>query len=266
MTGAGPVLGDHLGAPGPAGHLHRSVSQDLTERSLLVEREFGFPVGPLHLRRGVPEGAVEHRVGLVVQLQHRPPQPVSGTRADDLAPAALTFHGGQTLVAGIVEVAGPVGHPVQEGIGGKLGRPADDLGLLVEEVVAMGAVGVVGQDPGVIEPDPAIGPRHPRLGQGGELAGDMGPGAGGGPGDTGVLAQPGRGVPEVVPAPGPQPLDLHEKFGFLGVEPIPARLQPAGSVSKGGGILNEHVLRVTEDGVLTGSIRWEHQFDCSPGV
>ena len=38
----------------------------------------------------------------------------------------------------------------------------------------MGAVGVVGQDPGVIEPDPARRPRRPALRAGGELAGDMG--------------------------------------------------------------------------------------------
>ena len=51
-----------------------------------------------------------------------------------------------------------------------------------------------------------------------------------------------RGVPEVVPAPGPQAFDLHEKFGFLGVEPIPARLQPAGPVAQRRGVLGKQVL------------------------
>ena len=125
----------------------------------------------------------------------------------------------------------------------------------------MGAVGVVGQDPGVIEPDPALGPRHPRPGQRRQLAGDMGPGAGGGAGDAGVLAQPGRGVPEVVPAPGPQPLHLDQQLGLFGLEPIPPFLQPPRPVAQRPRILREQVLVAVEDGALAGSIGWEHQFD-----
>ena len=106
----------------------------------------------------------------------------------------------------------------------------------------MGAVGVIGQDPGVIEPDPALGPRHPRPRQRRQLAGHVGPGAGGGAGDTGVLAQPGRGVPEVVPAPGPQPLDLDQQLGLFGLEPIPAGLQPPSPVAQRARVLGEQVL------------------------
>ncbi len=156
------MLGDHIGAPGPAGHLHRGVSQDLTEAALPVGGQLGLPVGALHLGGGVPEGPVEGGVGLLIELQHRPAQPGLGPRAGQLAPAALTFHGGQTLVAGLIEVAGPVGHPVPKRLGIECNGPAHDLGLLIEEVVAMGAVGVVGQDPGVIEAEPALRPRHPR--------------------------------------------------------------------------------------------------------
>ena len=112
----------------------------------------------------------------------------------------------------------------------------------------MGAVGVIGQDPGVIEADPTRRPRHPGIRQRRELAGDMGPGAGGGPGDTGVLAQPGRGVPEVVPAPRPQPLHLDQQIGLFGLEPIPARLQPAGPVAQRRGVLREQVLVGAESG------------------
>ena len=70
----------------------------------------------------------------------------------------------------------------------------------------------------------------------------MGSGPGGGAGDAGVLAQPGRGVPEVVPAPGPQAFDLHEQLGLFGVEPIPAGLQPPGPLAQRARILREQVL------------------------
>ena len=42
--------------------------------------------------------------------------------------------------------------------------------------------------------------------------------------------EPGRGVPEVVPAFGPQDFDLDEQVGFFGIEAVPACLQPFGPV------------------------------------
>ncbi len=106
----------------------------------------------------------------------------------------------------------------------------------------MGAVGVVGQDPGVIEPDPALSPCRPGGGQRRELAGDVGAGPGGVAGDAGVLPEPGRGVPEVVPAFGPQDFDLDEQVGFFGIEAVPAFLEPSGPVRQRRRILGEQVL------------------------
>ena len=201
-----------------------------------------FRSAALHLRGGVTEGAVEHGVGLVVQLQDGPVQSHFGPGADDLAVPALAFHRGQPLVAGRIQVAGPVRHPVPEPIGGQCDGPAEDLVGLVEEVVAMGAVGVISQDPGVIEPDPALRPRHPGVGQRRQLAGHVASGAGGGAGDTGVLAQPGCGVPEVIPAPRPQAFDLHEQLDLFGIESVAAGLEAFGPLAQDGGVLGKQGL------------------------
>ena len=76
----------------------------------------------------------------------------------------------------------------------------------------------------------------------------MGSGPGGGAGDTGVLAQPGRGVPEVVPAPRPQHLDLDQQLDLFGIEPIPPGLQPPRPLTQRARILREQVLVGADSG------------------
>ena len=205
--GAGPVLGDHIGAPGPAGHLHRSVGQDLTEAALLVEGQLGLPVGALHLRRGVPDRPVEHGVGLVVQLQNGPAQSVLGPGADQPCAGGAAAPRGTDPCRGPRRGRGPSpsSGPGTPSAGNSTAQPMISSASS-SRLSAVRAVGVIGQDPGVIEPDPALRPRHPRLGQGRRAGGPHGPGSGRWPGRCRCSGAARPRCPGSSPGPGPASL------------------------------------------------------------
>ncbi len=242
--GAGLVLGDDIGGPGAAGQFAEGISPDLGGGAVVLGPQvrfvagglLGFAFGAEHLAHDVADRAVDEGVGLVVEVQDRAAQAVLGAGTSHLAMAALTLVVGHPFLAAFIEVPGPAGHRVPERIRGLRHGPAEDPLDVFEEVVAVGGVGLIGDEAGVVEGDPpgAKGLQDRR--QHRQRTGDTQSGAGGVAGDAGLVADPGAGVPEPVEAPDPQVLHGGEQFGFFGVQGgTPGRDVP-GPVREGVGV------------------------------
>ena len=156
MVGRALVFGDHIGGAGAAGQFDGGVGPDLAGGSGAFGGEVGLAVGADHLGDDVPQRPVDDGVVFVVEVQDRAAQAVLGPGPGQLAAPALAFVVGLADIAAFVEVPGPAGHRVPEVIRGPGHRPAEDLLDVLEEVVAVGGVGLIGDDPGVVEGDPGF--------------------------------------------------------------------------------------------------------------
>ena len=97
--------------------------------------------------------------------------------------------------------------------------------VVVEDRVAVGGVGVLGEDAGVVEGDPSAAEGGADGRQDQQLAGDLGSGVGVDRAHAGGGAHEGLGVPEGAHARGPPGLDLDGELGVFGIQPRPVGLQ-----------------------------------------
>ncbi len=204
---------------------------------------------------------VDDGVGLVVEIQGGAGEAVGAAAPGQAALGPLPLVFAEAGLALLVEVAGPFGQGVAEVIGAEPAGQGGEMDLVLEHLVAVGAVGVLGQGPDVVEGDRAPAELGVRARQQDQLAGGLGPDAGGGAGDAGVVPQPRRGVPERADADRPAPLHLVQQVGLLGLQAGPSGLQEPGL---GRELVLGHGTERVDQLVVPLVTRIEHTFYSTP--